>query len=527
MNPKFIIVLLVILALFGGLWWLWSSNQKPVVTVPAGAQSGNLTLQPCEFKTKTATYKADCGALIVPENRQKPDSRLIALPVKRIRTAATKPAEPIFYLAGGPGSSNMGFQPTDALLAEHDVILVGYRGADGSSVLNCPEMESATLGDGQDVTSPASLDGIARAMRACAKRLEAEGVDLAGYTIPEVVADLESARSALGYERVNLLSESYGTRVAQIYAYLHPQNIFRSAMIGVNPPGHFVWEAATIDSQLEQYSQLCAKDTNCSQRTASLTISMRKVAHNMPRKWLFLSIDPGKIKIISHVLLYHRNTAAMVFDAYLAAEKGDPSGLALMSLAYDMIIPKVFIWGDLATKGGNIDFDLTRDYNDLRAPDSILGSPVSLLIWEPASKGWPIYPVADEFRQVHPSDVETLLINGSVDFSTPLEFGRDELLPSLKNGKLVTLSEMGHVNDFWTVNPSAADHLLTSFYATGAADDSQFSYLPMDFKVSLGFPALAKILLGTGVLLVAVVVLGLVRGIRKWQNGSVRPKSKA
>jgi hypothetical protein len=65
---------------------------------------------------------------------------------------------------------------------------------------------------------------------------------------------------------------------------------------------------------------------------------------------------------------------------------------------------------------------------------------------------------------------------------------------------------MGHVNDFWTINPSAANRLLTSFYNTGKADDSLFSYVPMDFKVSLGFPTLAKILLGTGVLLIVVVL---------------------
>jgi hypothetical protein len=134
---------------------------------------------------------------------------------------------------------------------------------------------------------------------------------------------------------------------------------------------------------------------------------------------------------------------------------------------------------------------------------------MSLLIWEPASKGWPIFPVADEFRQVHPSDVETLLVNGSIDFSTPVENGRDELLPMLKNGRLVTLSEMGHVNDFWSVNPSAAEHLLTSFYATGVADDSLFEYVPMDFKVSLGFPVIAKILMALGgALILSLVFLG-------------------
>jgi pimeloyl-ACP methyl ester carboxylesterase len=528
MNLKTFIIVFVILVLVGSTVWLFLRAKQPApITIPAGAKSGDLLdLQTCEYKTKTSTYQAECGTLVVSENRQKPDARLIALPVKRIHSASPTPTEPIFYLEGGPGSSNMGLDPNDALLAEHDVVLVGYRGADGSSVLNCPEMSVAVLGDGQDVTNPASLEMIAQAMRACATRLEAEGVDLSGYTIPEVVADMEAAREALGYGRINLLSESYGTRVAQIYAYLHPQRIFRSAMIGVNPPGHFVWEAATIDSQLEQYSQLCAKDPLCSQRTASLSESMRKVAHNMPRKWFFLNIDPGKVKIISHVLLYHRNTAAMVFDAYLAAEKGDPSGLALMSLAYDMIISKVFIWGDLLTKGGNADFDSARDYNDLRAPDSILGSPMSLLIWQPASQGWPLYRMADEFRQVQPSDVETLLINGSVDFSTPLEFGRDELLPALKNGRLVTLSEMGHVNDFWSLNPSAADGLLTSFYTTGEADDSGFSYLPMDFKISFGFPALAKILLGTGVFLLAITVSGMIGLIRRWQKSAGLSGSK-
>ncbi|MCG2785297.1 MAG: alpha/beta hydrolase [Anaerolineae bacterium] len=516
MNLKVFILVIVILVLAGGAWFFLRARKPTPITVPVGAKSGDLLdLQACEYKTKTSTYQAECGTLVVPENRQKPEARLIALPVKRIKSASSAPAEPIFYLAGGPGQSNMGFNPRDALLTGHDVVLVGYRGVDGSSVLNCPEIGSAILGDGQDVTSPASLTMVAEAMRACAARLEAEGVDLAGYSISEVVADMEAARQALGYPKINLLSESYGTRVAQIYAYLHPQVVSRSAMIGVNPPGHFIWEAATIERQVEQYSQLCARDADCRQHISSLADSMRKVAQNMPKGWLFINIDPGKVKIISHVLLYHRSTAPMAFDTWLAAERGDPSGFALMSLAYDLLMPKIFIWGDLLTKGGNIDYDPDRDYNELRAPDFILGSPMSLLIWQPASQGWPIYPVADEFRRVHPSDVETLLINGSVDFSTPLELGRDELLPALKNGKLVTLAEMGHVNDFWSVNPSAADRLLTSFYASGQADDSGFTYLPVDFKVSLGFPLLAKILLGTGLLFIIVPGLGLAKLIRK------------
>ena len=50
----------------------------------------------------------------------------------------------------------------------------------------------------------------------------ANGVDLAGYSIPEEVDDLEAARHALGYHQIDLLSESAGTRIAMIYSWRYP-----------------------------------------------------------------------------------------------------------------------------------------------------------------------------------------------------------------------------------------------------------------------------------------------------------------
>ena len=249
---------------------------------------------------------------------------------------------------------------------------------------------------------------------------------------------------------------------------------------------------------------------------------MRNVSHNMPRGWLFFPIDAGKVNAMAFVLFFNRNTSAIVFDAYVAAEHGDASGLALMSMAYDFFVPKSFVWGDFFAKGGSADLDVNRDYaNTLRAPDSIIGSPISLLIWAPLSRAWEGERLPDELREVQPTDVETLLISGSIDFSTPAEYTRDELLPSLKNGKQVIISEVGHVGDVWNVQPEATLRLLTSFYDTGIADDSLSRYTPMDFKVGFGFPLLAKILLGTGVML----VMGLVLGIRKLRLKRVVYKS--
>ncbi|NIV37973.1 MAG: alpha/beta fold hydrolase, partial [Anaerolineae bacterium] len=91
---------------------------------------------------------------------------------------------------------------------------------------------------------------------------------------PEVVEDMEAARKGLGYERVNLISESYGTRVAQIYAWMHPDSVFRSALISVNPPGHMVWEPSVLDEQIMYDAELCAQDAECSARTGDLAETM-------------------------------------------------------------------------------------------------------------------------------------------------------------------------------------------------------------------------------------------------------------
>src|SRR5215210_1248478 len=55
------------------------------VSVPAGAHAGQLTLEPCDYDTERGSYAADCGTLVVSENRHDPGARLIALPVTRIR----------------------------------------------------------------------------------------------------------------------------------------------------------------------------------------------------------------------------------------------------------------------------------------------------------------------------------------------------------------------------------------------------------------------------------------------------------
>ena len=130
---------IVALALIGlavlGLAYLHFATGKDSVSVPSGARAGQLKLHRCHYATEDGSYGADCGTLVVRENRHEADSRLIALPVTRIRARSVNTGVPIFRLQGGPGVTNMTFEAASRFAGKHDVVLVGYRGVDRKSVV--------------------------------------------------------------------------------------------------------------------------------------------------------------------------------------------------------------------------------------------------------------------------------------------------------------------------------------------------------------------------------------------------------
>ena len=160
------------------------------------------------------------------------------------------------------------------------------------------------------------------AVKECVETLQKTGVDLSGYTIPGVVEDMEAARKALGYDQINLLSMSYGTRVAQIYAYMHPDSLHRLVLIAVNTPGHFTYDPAVLDGMIEHISELCAKDASCSSRKSDFASTMYDVNHNMPKRWLFFNIDPDTVRLAAYGMFYSTTTMSVALDAYFAAGEG-------------------------------------------------------------------------------------------------------------------------------------------------------------------------------------------------------------
>jgi pimeloyl-ACP methyl ester carboxylesterase len=507
-TPGRIVALALIALVVAGLGYLRFAPSDSI-TVPAGAQAGDLTLERCDYATEDGAYAADCGTLVVPENRNDPQSRLIALPVTRIKAKTDSPAEPLFRLEGGPGKTNTKFSMASRFASDRDVVLVGYRGVDGSSVLDCPEVESM-LKHSTDFPSEQANRAYGDAFRACADRLQEDGVDLAGYTLTERADDIEAARVALGYDRIDLVSESAGTRSALVYAWRYPESVHRSVLIAANPPGHFLWDAKTTNEQIARYSQHCANDAGCSERTDDLAATLRRT--DVPKRWGFLPIKEGYARTASFYGLMESTSevgplsAPATLDAWLSAADGDASGFWFQSLLADMAFPTAFVWGDVAAVGQADDGHARRYYasgGEQFVPTDFTWGGGALI------DAWPSAPGNDTYDQVRVSEVETLLIGGELDFATPPQVATKELLPYLPNGHEVVLEGFGHSSTFWIQQPDAGSHLINTFLTSGRVDDSRYEPQQVDFTPEVAHTALAKGIAGTMIGVAVLTVLSL------------------
>ena len=536
LTPARIVAIALIAVAVAGLAYLRFASPGGQVSLPAGAHAGQLVMHGCSYSTEHGSYAADCGTLVVRENRHSPHSRLIALPVTRIRARSAHPGTAVFRLQGGPGLSNMSFPQADRFAADHDVVLVGYRGVDGSSKLDCPEVSSARAhADGFLTQKAYAAD--AAAFRDCAARLQRSGADLAGYTLPERVDDLDAARSALGYPRVDLVSESAGTRTAMIYAWRHPARIERSVMIGVNPPGHFLWDAKTTGEQIDRYAALCARDASCRRRTPDLTAAVGNAYRHVPGHFGFLPIEKGNVQAAGFFGLMNATTEGggplsgpMTIDTLLSAGKGDGSGAWLLSVMAQLVFPHAQVWGDVAAVGRTDASYVRRFFASGADRGSAIGSPGTDLIWAGGRllDAWPASPDENQYTRVQDSQVPTLLIGGSLDFATPPQWATRDLLPHLPNGRQVVLPGLGHTDDVWSFEPAASSRLINGYLADGRVDTSLYRFHSVDLSPSLGHGGIAKIVLAVALAFTAIALASLLwLPWRVWRRGGLSRRGGA
>jgi hypothetical protein len=241
---------------------------------------------------------------------------------------------------------------------------------------------------------------------------------------------------------------------------------------------------------------------------------MYAVNHNMPKHWLFFNIDPDSMRWATFGLFTANRSMSMIFDAYLAAGEGDPSGLAMLNLVMPLTMSADFaVFGDVFSKGGTTDLDQYGGIESISLGNSIMGAPHSELVW-PMAAEWPVKLIPQDLREFQESDVEMLLVNGTVDFITPPN-ALDESMPYFHKAQRVLLPEFSHVGDEYTLQQGAFERLITSYYDTGVADNSLYRYQPLSFRPGMSPTMIARLLVAAIVLVPALLVLGVVLVVRR------------
>jgi pimeloyl-ACP methyl ester carboxylesterase len=243
--------------------------------VPTGEEEGARVVPryecaPCPVDVEPGE-RIDCGALFVPENRVRPGSRTLRLPVMIFHSRSIAPApDPLLFMSGGPGNSTVANRRTgkgNAFLDERDYILLEQRGARyAEPALLCPEMDRLEVEIAAGKLRGADAEG-ARVVSAtaCRRALIESGIDLDGYTTQAAADDIEDLRLALGIRSWNLYGLSYSTRLMLTVARRHPAGVRSLVLNSVLPPEVHFDEVATANlwRALDLVFSGCAIDREC------------------------------------------------------------------------------------------------------------------------------------------------------------------------------------------------------------------------------------------------------------------------
>jgi pimeloyl-ACP methyl ester carboxylesterase len=442
------------------------------------SKNTRLELKPDKILCRSKEYQGMRGTLYVPEDRTKPDSRTIELPVVVVKSLSSDPDYPIFRFAGGPGVSNMnlGDNINESDLANHDLVEVGYRGVDGSPQLKHPLFNEILRTP--DFLSQTCLKEIGRKFAEACASLTETGIDVRQYNILNVVDDMEVARAALGYNKINITGGSYGGAVVMVYCLRYPQSIHRAIMAEAAFPYDIAFgKPAEFDARLNHINELWKKNAEAVKRSPDIVQTMRNVLAKLPKEYNGMPIDQSKVKLMtSFGITNWRSYANMVFDAYISAEKGDFSSIAAMCLMYEMFIGLIQYPGDLLAKTYSSVTEPDRDFvSELDDPDSVIGSPLSMLAWGCFQYShWPVISLVKEHPPTQKSTVETLIFYGSKETG---ESFRNKYRNNFINAHWVILDNLGH-GDIWTITAGGTQHLMRTFLNEGVVDTSKFGSIP-------------------------------------------------
>jgi pimeloyl-ACP methyl ester carboxylesterase len=224
-------------------------------------------IEPCECQVKIdSSFKTQCAYLIVPENRNKLNSKLIKLPFIVVESKnPAKRKDPVLFTSGGPGNSSLGWATgitRSTIINDRDCIAFEQRGTKYAlPYLRLFELDTAIKESYRKNLSKDSM--VVEGVKRYKKKLQEKGIDLSGYNSDETVADIHDLLKTLRIDSVNLFGGSYSGGLMLAVLQKDPERI-RSLVLD-SPLPMFVAidedEPANFMEALHVLSLHCEKDS--------------------------------------------------------------------------------------------------------------------------------------------------------------------------------------------------------------------------------------------------------------------------
>lgn len=476
--------------------------------VPAGSAQKeiirSIPLHDCQLSIpgQAARQEALCGTLQVYENRAAATGRQIGLNIAVIPAVSRTPlTDPLFLIAGGPGQSAAeAFLPFisifDSVRQTRDLVLVDQRGTGGSNSLQCP-----STGNEPGILDASISDSQRRSLvEACLKQLPG---DPRYYTTSLAVEDLEQVRQALGYDQINLLGVSYGTRVALEYMRLYPQNARTAILDGVTPMD---WSIGPDIPQAAQRAldldfARCTTDTACAAAFPNLQSEFKSILTDLGNQPAEVTVadpttgEPTRVTLTQelvaatiHTLTYTEEEVSLIpLLIHTTYTSGDYQLLGAQYLFVNSALGETISVGMYFSVVCAEDVPFYPDEASILAAEAKSYLPDTTAVLRKVCALWPHAAVPASFKQAVQSDVPVLLLSGEDDPITPPS-NAAQAARTLPNNLQIVAPGMGHNVVYRGCLPAVA----TAFIDEGRANNLNISCVnniqPLSFFLNFSGP---------------------------------------
>ncbi|MEM9051060.1 MAG: alpha/beta hydrolase [Bacteroidota bacterium] len=440
------------------------SNCQPVQEVKPTHIS-----QPVVIEDDDWRFEGTENIILVPENRNEENSRLISLHYFHFPAKEQSNLPPVAFLGAGPGepySYDVFFDGSRAeawrwelelMNQKRDILLINQRGNPDSPGLSVHNFIYRWNNDGslEEPFDPVKRDqNRLTAFQEKIEEYQSQGIDLRGYDIIHLVDDIEDVRKQVGADKLALVGNSFGSQWGLAYIQRYEDHVDRALFSGVEPLDNNYDDPDGIWAVLEMIEAYAKNDSI--------------VKNDLPAEGLLeafktiitrLEKEPGYATVIDED------------DTMNVAVGADDLRMHLLSPYARSYYEDVETWPTYIMEMYNGDYSalaeasIGRMYNSRsrminplinnslgisKAREEMLNSRESVRWLGNINSHYtttrdicPTPKVPEDFLQHKSHDIPVLLIQGDMDMSTPYE-NATFLMEYLDNGHLLTVKRGFH-----------------------------------------------------------------------------------